>query len=349
MTKKSPNRPITLREVAKAADVSYQTVSRAVNDLPGINPETRSKVLRVVKELGYRRNSVAGSLRTNRSRAIGIVISDVENTFFGEIVQSVETEAYERGYSVVLANSSEDLAREQAAVGNLLERRVDGLILAPAGGSHDYLVTEAPANFPIVAINRALTERETASVLVKNSEGAREATEHLIRKGHRKIGALIGNLALMTSQERLAGFKEAMEAGGCDIRSEWIREGGIRRNTGRLAALEILSQPERPSALFASSGSLTEGALLAMRDLGLRHGFDIDLVGFDLTCWDLLTPPVPILRQPTYEIGRRAVRLLLDMIEGKPITHKNIRLAGQLEAEPDLTALRKRVEDSSRT
>jgi len=345
---KQPKKPVTLRDVAKEADVSYQTVSRAVNGLPGINPATRDRILELARKLGYRRNSAAGMLRTNRSRTIGVVISDIENTFFGQIVQAIETEAYELGYSVLLANSNEDLAREQVAIGKLLERRIDGIILAPAGGSHAYLAEDVPSELPIVTINRAVTERETGSVLVNNRECAKEATEHLLRKGHRSVAAMVVDQALMTSRERLSGFQDAMREAGLDVRPEWIREGGLRRDTARMAALGILSGQSRPTAFFTSSAMLTEGALLAMRDLGLRHGTDVDLVGFDLGCCDLLSPPVPIIRQPTYEIGRRAIRMVLDMIEGRSVGGKEIRLKGRLEVEPDLAALRRIVEATPR-
>lgn len=329
--RKRPKRAVTLRDIAAAAGVSYQTVSRALNGSADIGATTRARILELCRELGYRPNSAARMLRTKRSRAIGVVISDVENPFFGQIVQAIETEAYKFGYCVILANSNEDLDQERAVLGGLLERQVDGLILAPAGGSHEYLNEDVPLGLPIVTINRAVAERETGSVLVQNRESAREATEYLLKKGHRKIGAVIVDFALMTTQERLEGFYDALRVWGCNCDPQWIREGGSRRESARLAALEILSQPKRPTALLAFSAILTEGALLAMRELGLRHGSDVDIVGYDLGYNDLLSPPVPIIRQPTYQIGLQAVRMLIDMIERKGVSQKEVRLPAPLE------------------
>ncbi len=333
------NRNITLKDVAKASKVSYQTVSRAVNDLPGINAATRERVLKIAGELGYRRNGLAGSLRTNRSRAIGIVVSDIENTFFAEAVQAAETDARSRGYSVLLATSNEDLGREQEAVRALVERRVDGLIVAPSEGDHDYLVRDLPSGLPLVAINRAIPEYPSGAVLLDNIKAARQATEVLIQRGHRRVGALIGDLTLMTSRERLKGFEEALHAGGAQRHGQWIRQAGLRRDTGRRAALELFGQTNRPTALFTSSNMLTEGALLALRDLGLRQGIDVEIAGFDLGYAELLNPPVPVMRQPTYEIGRKAVGLLIDLVEGIR-SPTEMRLGAKLVAEPDLMALR---------
>ena len=337
---------VTLKDVARASEVSYQTVSRAVNGLPGINADTRDKVLEVARALGYRRNGIAGSLRTNRSRAIGLVLSDIENAFFAEVVQAAEAEARRRGYSVLLATSNEELAREREAVGTLMERRVDGLIVAPSEGDHGYLDRELPDDFPLVAINRAIPERSCGAVLIDNVEAARQATEVLVQRGHRRVGALVGDLALMTSRERLEGFEQALRAGGGSVRPDWVRQAGLRRDTGRRAALELLGQADRPSALFASSNMLTEGALLAMRDLGLKHGVDVELAGFDLGFCELLSPPVPVIKQPTYEIGQTAIGLLIDLIEGTREPGE-IRLSGRLVAEPDLATLRSNLWSSA--
>lgn len=350
MAKKTVRAP-TLKDVARLAGVSYQTVSRAVNGQPEISAETRENVLRAAQSLGYRVNRVAGSLRSRRTGAIGLVMSDIENAFFAEVVSGVEAEARARGYSVFLANSNEDLEREREVTLGLLERRVDGLIIAPAEGDHSYLAEELPKGFPIVAINRQIVHPSCGAVLLKNVEAADTATAHLIAKGNTSIGALVGSLGLMTSQERLQGFRRALERHGLPFVEGWVRHGGLRRETARRAALEILAPAERPTALFTSSNMLTEGALMAMRDLGLRAGRDIDLVGFDLGFAPLLSPPLPIVAQPTDEIGRRAVSLLLDVIDGRRREAPVVRLAGRFVPEVDIPALAhpERREELSRT
>lgn len=329
--RRKPSTPVTLKDVGRRAGVSYQTVSRAINGYPEIKPETRERVLRVARQLRYRPNRLAGSLRTNRSHAIGLIMSDVENVFFAEVVSGVEAEASLRGYSVILANSGEDIGRERRAVAALMERRVDGLIIAPAEGNHRYLAAELPRGFPAIAINRMIEGLRCGAALVDNEAGAYTATQYLIRQGHSRIGAVIGSRGLMTSRERLAGFQAAVRDHGLTLRPEWVRFGGVRPEGGRLATLEIFKAPEPPTALFASSNKLAEGALRALKELGLRMGHDVGIVGFDYVSWArLLDPPLPVVAQPTYEIGRRAVGLLLDMIGGVAREPRIIRLPTRL-------------------
>lgn len=323
--------PITLKDVARKAGVSYQTVSRVINDQPHVKATTRERVLRFVRELDYRPNRLAGSLRTKHSQAIGLVMSDIENVFFAEVVSGVESEAVNRGYSVILTNSNEDVQRERQAVATLVERRVDGMIIAPTEGDHRYLFAELPRSFPVVVINRLIDEIQFSAVLVDNQGGAYAATEYLIKQGHTHIGAAIGNLGLMTTRERLEGFRNALKVHGLVARPEWIREGGLRPEGARLAALEILRAKPRPTALFASSNKITEGVMLALKDLGLRHGKDIGLIGFDSFPWaSLFDPPLSVVAQPTYEIGRQAVGLLLDIIRGAVHGPRIIRLPTRL-------------------
>ncbi|MBN8964400.1 MAG: LacI family DNA-binding transcriptional regulator [Rhizobiales bacterium] len=316
MIKRNP-RSTTLKDVARAAGVSYQTVSRAINGYPEISPATREKILRITKRLGYRPNRLAGSLRSKQSSVIGLVVSDIENVFFAEVVAGVESEARGRGYSVILANSSEDIVRERQAVISLFERRVDGLIIAPAEGDHEYLRSELPKKFPIVAFNRPLDGPSYGAVLTENERGAREAVEYLISHGHKKIGAIVASASLTTSRERLSGFRLAMTAAKLTIRPEWLATGSVRPEGAKVAAIKMFSMRNRPTALLTSSHRISEGVLLALKELGLRHGADVEIVSFDKVPWAaLVEPPLTIVEQPTNHIGREAVRMLINMIDG---------------------------------
>jgi LacI family transcriptional regulator len=315
--RKRSQQSVTLKDVARAAGVSYQTVSRAINGYAEISPETRSKVLRITTKLGYRPNRLAGSLRTKQSKVIGLIVSDVENVFFAEVAAGVEAEATSRGYSVILANSSEDILRERQAVTTLFERRVDGFIIAPTEGDHDYLSAALPKKLPVVAINRKIEHPQYGAVLVENEEGARAAVEYLISRGHKKIGAIVASAALMTSRERLSGFQSAMRTAKLPVRPEWLATGSVRPEGARAAATKIFRMRDHPTAMLTSSHRISEGVLLALKELGLRHGHDVELVGFDSTPWAaLLHPPLPVIAQPTNRIGREAVRMLVDMISG---------------------------------
>ncbi|UJX46308.1 LacI family DNA-binding transcriptional regulator [Xanthobacter sp. YC-JY1] len=314
---KSLRRPVTLKDVAAAAGVSYQTVSRAINGFGEINAETSQRVLKIAAELGYRPNRLANSLRSAQSKALGLVVSDIENLFFAEVAAGVEAEATERGYSVLLANTSEDIHRERTAILNLFESRVDGLIVAPAEGDHDFLKTDLPETFPVVAINRSLSSPLYGAVLSENRKGAGAAVEYLVARGHTKIGAVVGSPNLMTSQERLEGFRSAMERLGLPIQRHWTAAGTIYPKGACEAAIEILQRSDRPTAIITSSQRITQGVLMALRHLGLRHGVDVELVGFDDFPWAaLLDPPVAVIAQDTHNIGRKAVAMLLGMING---------------------------------
>jgi LacI family transcriptional regulator len=321
----------TLKDVGKQAGVSYQTVSRVMNGSVQVSPATRDLVIAAAQQLGFRMNRVAGSLRTSRSRMIGLVISDVANLFFAEVVGGVEAEAALHNYSVMLANSAEDLDREMAAVVGLMERRVDGLIVAPAQGDHSYMRRDLPERFPMVAINRRIDEVPCGAVLSDNEGGARLAVEYLAGRGHARIGALAGASALMTSRERLTGFRAAMKKARLPIRRDWIRFAGLRADTARAAALTLLEAEDRPSALFASSNTIAEGILLAMRELGLKRDSDIEVICFDDVPWArLVEPPMPVIAQDTHQIGRRAVRMLLGLIGKMEGSAEIVRLPTRL-------------------
>lgn len=343
---KRNTRPPTLKDVARAAGVSYQTVSRAINARSDISSETRERIMEIIGRLGYSPNRLAGSLRSRHTKVIGLVVSDLENSFHAEVAVGVEAEAESQGYSVILANSGEDLIRERQAVRNLVERRVDGLIIAPAEGDHSYIATEIPRAIPIVAVNRRLEYDRCGAVLLENEAAARLAVEHLVSLGNSRIGAVIASPYLMTSTERLLGFRAALKAAGLPLKTEWLGAGRSIMNPegARAAALRILSLRERPTAFMTSSSRISEGVLLAVQELGMRHGRDVHIVGFDRTPWAaLIDPPMPVIEQPTRHMGREAMRMLAGMISGSagPTTRRfpgtlvtHAKFALEPDAEP---------------
>ena len=327
--------PVTLKDVAREAGVSYQTVSRAVNGFPEVSPKTSARIRKIAAQLGYHPNRVAGGLRTSRSKVIGLVLSDVENSFFAQVASAVEAEAASRGYSVILANSGESIEREKIAVISLIERRVDGLIVAPAEGSHAYLKDLLSARLPVVAVNRSMADFACSAVLTENNEGGRLAADYLIKRGHTRIGVVVGSFGLITSRERLAGFSAALRDAGIPVRHSWIGAGGLFPDGARGAATRILSQADRPTALFASSNRISEGVLLALAELGLKRGRDLDVIGFDKTPWiRLVEPPLPVVAQQTDLLGVESVKLLLAIMNNEVSSPRTIRVPVQLIADP---------------
>jgi LacI family transcriptional regulator len=272
--------PATLKDVARKANVSYQTVWRAIHDLPGILPSTREHVLGVANRLSYRPNRLAGSLRTKRSHTIGLVVFDVSNSYTAQLISGIESEASKRGYSVVLMSSGDDIDRERNAIRSLLERGVDGLILsAAAHGDHRYLRSELPPDFPFVAVNHAVEGISSVTVAVQNREAGKTAALHLLTQGHVAVAGLFRDLANPSSRERYEGFGQELRKAGVAVRRRWMQAGANTIEFASQAVRNIFRTSQRPTALFASTHQLTEGALLGLHDIGLRHGRDVAVVG----------------------------------------------------------------------
>jgi LacI family transcriptional regulator len=316
---------VTIRDIAQAAGVSHQTVSRALNGSSSIRAETRQQVMEVAQRLSYRPNRLAGSLRRKKTGVIGLVVSDIENQFFAEIISGAESEASARGYSLILANSGEEMERERQAVKSLLSLQVDGIVISPAEGDQSYLTTERPEGFPIVAINRPINSVGCDAVLSQNDIGAKLATEYLIGRGHRNIGAIVSSAHLVTSRERLAGFRAALKGAKLPIEKRWIGYGGTRTESARRAMQAILASTIRPTAMFSSNSKVAEGIMAALYENGLKHR-DIEIASFDDVAWArFVDPPMGIVTQQPNEMGRKAVRILLDSIAGQvrsPTVHR---------------------------
>ena len=318
MTNNANNRPksrVTLRDVAREAEVSIKTVSRVVNEEAVVSPATAERVSEVAERLGYRPNEVARSLKGKASRTIGLIIADISNPFFADVCRAVERVARRRGYSVVLCASAEDVAAEREYVGILASRRVDGLLLVPAPDGQGYLEEEQDAGLPIVALDRPADGVTTDTVMVENRAAARGATEHLIGRRHTRI-AFVGDAeGIYTARERLEGYKDALKAR--DLEPIYRLGAGSVASAVR-AATDLLSLPERPTAFFAGNSLMTAGVLRAIERFGLRVPEDAAFVGFDdFELLSVLRPNLTLVSQPTRELGRRAAELLFDRIDGK--------------------------------
>ena len=310
---------VTLKRVALDAGVSYQTVWRALHDTAGILPDTRQHVLDVATKLGYRRNITASSLRTARSHIIGLVVLDVSNSYTGELVGGVEAAATRAGCSVMLMNSGDDLDRERRAVHSLLDRQVDGIIINPSSlGDHSYLVRDLPDGLPLVSINRPIPGVPCATVQSRHDDVALAAA-HLVKSGHERIGGIFGEPGNTAFRERNLSLQRALKRSGRRVPARWFCHGPNTVDFGRQATCKMLAAADSPTALFTGGNRLTEGALLGLRDMGLRQGIDIGLVGFDLRYAQLLDPPMPVLLQPGHAMGCLAAEALLAARSGEPV------------------------------
>ncbi|GAA0263467.1 LacI family DNA-binding transcriptional regulator [Cryptosporangium japonicum] len=304
---------VTIGDVAKAAGVSPATVSRVLNANQGVADELRQRVVAAVDQLGYRPNSQARSLRTRATSVLGLIISDITNPFFPEIARGVEDAAHAAGFSVVLANTDEDLAKEQRYLEVAAAERMAGVVLAPASSAETDIDVLRSRGIPVVTVDRRLLGHPVDSVTVDNLAAAREATLHLVGTGCRRIGFVGGPLATTTAADRLAGYRDGLAEAGLAFDPDLVAHGDYRIDGGRAAAKRLLQLT--PDALFVSNNLMTIGAITALDDAGLRHPEDIALVGFDDQTWQTgLLPPLTLVTQPTYELGKQAATALLDRI-----------------------------------
>jgi LacI family fructose operon transcriptional repressor len=315
-----------IKDVALAAGVSTATVSRVLSGQTGVSEALRQKVQEAVATLGYRPNLAARRLRASKTETIGLIVSDVRNPFFTSISRAVEDMAYQQGQRVILCNADEDAQKEAFYLGLMSEENVCGVILSPtlaSGAQIDF--TDFP--FPIITIDRAIAGGTSDAVVLDNQTAAGRLIDHLVKQGYRRIGGLFGSTSA-TGIARQAGFHQALARHGLQGES---RLAAPAREAAEKEIARWLDEKTKPEALVLSNGLFSLGALQAIRHAGLRIPDEIALAGFDDDPWTALVEPgLTVIAQPTYEIGRTAMELLLQRIENpdRPIRH--VELAGKL-------------------
>ncbi|SFK40710.1 LacI family DNA-binding transcriptional regulator [Amycolatopsis sacchari] len=298
----------TISDVARRAGVSTATVSRALNGKSTVDPALVARVRAAADELGYHPNGLARNLRRQETAVLALIIADVENPFFTAIARGVEDVAQTAGYSVVLCNSDENAEKELRYIDVALQERVAGVVLSPADASSS-VERLRQRGTPVVAVDRPLTECD--QVLVDSRLAARQATEHLLGAGYTRIGCVTGPAGVRTADDRLAGYRDALEAAGRDRYLE--RRGEYRASGGRQATEALLA--ESPDALLVANSAMAIGVLEVLGEAGLRPGRDVGVVAFDDVPWaTLVDPPLTVVAQPAYDIGTAAARLLLARI-----------------------------------
>ena len=307
---------ITLKSIAERAGVSYQTVWRALHGEGRVSPQTQERIREIAKEMNYRTNRFAAGLRTNRSGIVGLVVLDVSNAFTGALTRAIEFEARARGYSVFLANSDGDIERERDAVLDMIERRIDGLIISGAQMSQSYLFTELPKEFPIVWINKPIARAGLGGVGSRNFDVGLQAVDYFAKRGHQRIGGIFGPFANKPFEARHEGLVEGLARHGLDSNPDWLKVGENTIAFAHQAFMEMWQGEQKPQAVLTTSYRLTEGVLTAVQELGLKRNEDVEVLGFDIQYAEFLQPPMAVFRQQYGEIARRAVERLVAGIEG---------------------------------
>jgi len=315
-----------MRDVAQMAGVSLKTVSRVINAEAGVTPATAERVTDAIAELGFERNDLAASLRHGRSSStLGLVIEDVANPFYSAIAQAVEAAARDRGFLLITASAREDAERERELVTALLRRRVDALLVVPAGSDHRYIADAAQTVF----LDRPPQGIEADTVLIDNRGGARLAVEHLLAHGHARIACVADEAGLYTARERIAGYRTALQNAGIEEDPALLMTGNRDAAAAQAAVAHLLAMPDkrRPTAIFTANNRNTVGALHALADAS-RH---VALVGFDdFELADLLGTTV--VHADPWRLGEQGAALAFSRLDGDERPPRTVTVPTELIA-----------------
>ncbi|MBS1851083.1 MAG: LacI family DNA-binding transcriptional regulator [Acidobacteria bacterium] len=341
-----------MRQIAERAEVSIGTVSHVINGTAKVREKLRLRVLEAIRSLGYQPSQLARGLRRNQTSMLGMIIPDITNPFFPAVVRGVEDVAYKRSYRIVLCNTDNDPSKEISYLNELRSYRPAGLLVIPAAESDiaAQLKSFAASGPPVVCIDRRPLGWKGDVVLVANEAGACNATRHLLRMGHRHLGVITGPMHLTNAEERLKGFRQALEEAKVAIEPEFVQEARFDRRSGYEAAMRLLRMLPRPTAIFACNDLMALGVFLAARELHIRCPEELSIIGFDnLDFAEFTAPALSTVHQPGYQLGATAARLLVERIDGREGAFQKIVLPTELKirssvvAPPQGTAPRKRA------
>ena len=313
---------VTAKQVAEELNISIMTVSRALSGSPNVDHRTREKVIETARRLGYVPNQIAKSLALQKTDTIGVVVPEITHSFFPEAIRGIEKVTYNAGYHLILTHSAENAEREMDALKTLAAKRVDGILISTAESVTDYDIYSRIMNLkiPTVFYDRCVMGIGASCVCVNDKHGAKKITEHLIEHKYKKIAHLSGPKSVSIGRLRLAGYKKAMKDHNLVFSEDYVVESGFHEDGGFRAMEKLLDLPEkkRPRAVFAVNDPAAFGAMKAILKRGLSIPQDIAIVGFsDDIRAELLPVPLTTIRQPAFEIGKKAVEKLIGHIENK--------------------------------
>ena len=321
---------ITIKDIAKKAGVSYATVSRAISNKYGVKSETREKVEAVARQLGYTPNGIARGLVNKQTHTIGLIIPDINNPFFPMVVRGIEEVVQKHGYSIFLCNSDYDSQRERHYLSLLAEKRVDGIILMP-GGEQQNQEAANTSGVPMVYVCREFFEAEKSFVVIDDERGGFLATRHLIEQGYESIGFIGSTNQASATGARFRGYQLAFEKFGIPLNKDYIIAGEFKWEVDHRIITEMITQKKVPRSIFAENDFMALGIIQRIQETGLKIPEDIAIVGFD----DILFANFPgisltTIRQPKYEMGKIAAKILMDQIINKCHDPKRIIIEPEL-------------------
>jgi len=308
----------SLKDVAKLAGVSIATASRVINNSAKVNDLTRKKVDKAIKELDFKPSRVAQRLRVSggKKKIIGLILPDIQNPFYVDVIRGVEDIAYSNGYVVLMGNFAQDESKEKMYIDLMQTESVDGLILAPVHEKDEKVINLVKNGVPVVCVDRGLSDLDVDIIVVDNEDGSYRAIKYLIERGHTRIAYIGGLEYIPTTRQRELGYRRAFQDSGIAIDNRLIQHGDSKHESGSKLTNKVLGMEDPPTALFTGNNLITLGALEAIHERGLRIPNDVAIIGFDDMPWAIsLNPPLTAVSQPGYEIGRRAADILFQRID----------------------------------
>ncbi|SHK05207.1 transcriptional regulator, LacI family [Clostridium cavendishii DSM 21758] len=327
---------ITINDIAKEANVSLATVSRVLNDSGYVKDETRKRVEEAIERFNYTPSAIARSLSKNVTSTIGIVVPDITNPFFGEIIKGISEVAEANNLNIILCDSNEDMDKELKAIKTLREQRIRGLIISPTSVENDinseYLKALNNLGIPVVLVDGHLKYSTFSGVFVDNLTGTYDAIEALIKEGHKDIGIITGRMNSKPAKDRLLGYEKALMMNNIKINKEFILYGDYSIESGYNLTKQLLKKENKPTALFVCNNFMTLGCLKALNEMNMSFPDDISLMSFDkIDVLNFLGMNLSHVEGPSLELGRIGMGLLVDSINDKENSEiKNITLTPEL-------------------
>ncbi len=321
----------TIREVAKKAGVSSTSVSHVLNNTRFVSEDVRERVNAAKRELNYRPNALARSLRRGETHTLGLILPDSANPFFAEVGHAIESAAFALGYSVILCNTENDENKERLYTEVLENKQLDGIIFVGAGENREAISEIIQNGLPLVVVDRNMGSLELDTVTTENYQGGLLATQHLLSLGHQIIGCITGPSNITPSAERVTGYRAALQQAEIGVVESLLTRGDFHAPSGYSAAMLLLQQTPRPTAIFVCNDMMAIGAMRAAAQLGLRVPEDIAIVGFDdIQLASYTNPSLTTVAQPKQEIGQLAVKLLFERMSDPSLPPRHTILSTQL-------------------
>ncbi|MCY1722931.1 LacI family DNA-binding transcriptional regulator [Prolixibacteraceae bacterium Z1-6] len=315
----------TIHDIAKALNISASTVSRALNDNPLIREATRKKIKQTAEEMGYRPNVMAANFRTKRTNTIGVIVPLINRHFFSSVISGIEHVAYQQGFTVTISQSNDKFEKEDKIAHTLFANRVDGLILSIAmeTQTYDHLKLFSDRNIPLVFFDRIVDEIEAHKIVVDDFGAAYRATQHLIDQGRKHVAMIGGPLNLSIYKNRQDGYCKALKDAGLDFDNSGVVNNSLTREDGVKAIRKLMKAPSKPDAIFCANDTTALSAILYLQENGYRVPQDIAIVGFSNEPFsEVVTPAISTIKQPGFEIGKKAAELIISQILKKEKTAK---------------------------